>query len=215
VYADRVPLFWFSTCYDPYDHIILGTTSGDFFIPAFQCPHRVERIGTLGDGGKWVCGLDRVAKQEKCVVYSFGPFLLSFCFFPPLILPPGINNDSSFESSLLRRAPSCEIWGYDYSVKSVRPFSLFVLRRIRDSHACKQWGPEINNNTELSKRTHFHPWALGPADRHGENDDPKFWSLDSLMELNGVCPLFPLGSSLSGSQPLTFIRSYVYRCAQG
>jgi Methyltransferase domain len=47
-------------------------SKGDFFIPAFQCPHRVERIGTLGDGGKWVCGLDRVAKQDKCVIYSFG-----------------------------------------------------------------------------------------------------------------------------------------------
>lgn len=46
--------------------------SGDFFIPAFQCPHRVERIGTLGDGGKWVCGMDRIAKQDKCVIYSFG-----------------------------------------------------------------------------------------------------------------------------------------------
>ena len=50
---------------------------GDFFIPAFQCPHRVERVGTLGDGGKWVCGLDRVAKQDKCVIYSFGPPLPS------------------------------------------------------------------------------------------------------------------------------------------
>jgi len=51
---------------------------GDFFIPAFQCPHLVERIGTLGDGGKWVCGLDRVAKQDKCVIYSFGICLLAF-----------------------------------------------------------------------------------------------------------------------------------------
>jgi Methyltransferase domain len=46
--------------------------TGDFFIPAFQCPHHVERIGVLGDGGKWVCGVERIAKQEKCVIYSFG-----------------------------------------------------------------------------------------------------------------------------------------------
>src|SRR5712691_5504595 len=51
---------------------------GDFFTPAFQCPHRVERVGTLGDGGKWVCGLDRVAKQKHCVIYSFGLFLLLY-----------------------------------------------------------------------------------------------------------------------------------------
>jgi hypothetical protein len=32
----------------------------------------------------------------------------------------GVNDESSFESTLLKRAPSCEIWGYDYSVNSVR-----------------------------------------------------------------------------------------------
>lgn len=53
---------------------------GDFFIPSYQCPHRFERVGILGDGGKWVCGLDRVAKQDKCVIYSFGlPLLFHFC----------------------------------------------------------------------------------------------------------------------------------------
>jgi hypothetical protein len=62
---------------------------GDFFIPAFQCPHRVERVGTLGDGGKWVCGLERVAKQGKCVIYSFGLYLTPLCRFDqPHIKPP-------------------------------------------------------------------------------------------------------------------------------
>jgi hypothetical protein len=65
---------------------------GDFFIPAFRCPHLVERIGTLGDGGKWVCGVDRVAKQDKCVIYSFGMLCFSFFFFCLFIasLPPFI-----------------------------------------------------------------------------------------------------------------------------
>ncbi|KAH9988440.1 methyltransferase domain-containing protein [Russula compacta] len=120
----------------------------DFFIAAFQCPHRVERVGKLGDGGKWVCGVDRVAKQDKCVIYSFG-----------------INGESSFEAALLKRAPGCEAWGYDYSVKS--------------------WGPEINDDPELRERAHFQAWGLGGVDKHEENDDPKFWTLDSLMELNG------------------------------
>lgn len=47
-------------------------TLWDYFIPSFQCPHRVERIGMRGDGGKWVCGMDRVAEQQECVIYSFG-----------------------------------------------------------------------------------------------------------------------------------------------
>jgi Methyltransferase domain len=63
-----------------FPHVDLYVYVGDFFIPAFQCPHHVERIGVLGDGGKWVCGAERIAKQEKCVVYSFGQFL--FLSFP-------------------------------------------------------------------------------------------------------------------------------------
>jgi hypothetical protein len=47
-------------------------TLWDFFLPAFQCPFRVSRIGRLGDGGKWVCGVEELAKQDACVIYSFG-----------------------------------------------------------------------------------------------------------------------------------------------
>ena len=54
--------------------------SGDFFTPAFNCPHEVERHGALGDGGKWVCGLSRLAKKPDCVVYSFGKYLKLFKF---------------------------------------------------------------------------------------------------------------------------------------
>ena len=61
-------------------HSIIPSFPGDFFTAAFQCPglcpHQVERVRTLGDGGKWVCGLDRVAKQKHCVIYSFGLSLL-------------------------------------------------------------------------------------------------------------------------------------------
>lgn len=79
--------------------------TGDFFTPSFRCPHRVERIGTLGDGGKWFCGLDRIVRQRApCTIYSFG-----------------VNGESSFEAALLSAAPHCEIWGYDFSVDSFGP----------------------------------------------------------------------------------------------
>lgn len=62
-----------------WDHItstnasLPGNSTGDFFLPAFQCPHKVQRVGTLGDGGKWVCGLEKVAEKRKpCVIYSVG-----------------------------------------------------------------------------------------------------------------------------------------------
>ncbi|KZT04288.1 uncharacterized protein LAESUDRAFT_303245 [Laetiporus sulphureus 93-53] len=79
-------------------------TLWDFYIPAFQCPHRVDRVGTLGDGGKWLCGLARLAAQPSCVVYSFG-----------------VNNESSFEAALLRAVPGCQVWGYDFSVRAFGP----------------------------------------------------------------------------------------------
>lgn len=37
----------------------------------------------------------------------------------------GINGESSFEAALLKRAPGCEVWGYDYSVTSVGVFSCY------------------------------------------------------------------------------------------
>lgn len=49
-------------------------TVWDFFPPAFSCPHQVTREGALGNGGKWLCGLDRVKHKKDCVVYSFGAF---------------------------------------------------------------------------------------------------------------------------------------------
>ncbi|EAU87466.2 hypothetical protein CC1G_02225 [Coprinopsis cinerea okayama7 len=79
-------------------------TVWDFFPAAFNCPHEIERIGVLGDGGKWTCGLSRLEHRKDCIVYSFG-----------------INNESSFEAEILERTNHCQIWGYDFSVPSFGP----------------------------------------------------------------------------------------------
>jgi len=79
-------------------------TLWDFFTPSFQCPHAVERIGINADGGKYVCGLHRIANKPDCVIYSFG-----------------INGESSFEAELLQRTSGCQVWGYDFSVNSFGP----------------------------------------------------------------------------------------------
>lgn len=49
-----------------------------------------------------------------------------------------------------------------------------------------QFGPEIENSAALKARSHFHPWALGGRNAHGPEDDPKYFTLDALMKLNGV-----------------------------
>jgi len=75
----------------------------DFVYPSFNCPHEVERIGAVGDGGKWVCGLSRIANKPDCVIYSFG-----------------INYESSFEAEMLERT-ECQVFGYDFSVNNFGP----------------------------------------------------------------------------------------------
>lgn len=121
-------------------------TVWDFFPAAFNCPHEVERHGALGDGGKWVCGLSRVYEKPDCVVYSFG-----------------INYESSFEAEILRNTRHCQIWGYDFSVKS--------------------FGPEIPS--ESLRRTHFRAYGLSGEDKHGPDDEIPMYTLESLMKMNG------------------------------
>ena len=102
-------------------------TLWNYFPPAFQCPHRTRRIGTLADGGKWVCGLERIAAKKNCVIYSVGELrYVKFMFKPScqLSILTGISKESSFEASLLEKVPGCQVYGYDYSVKSVRPIHL-------------------------------------------------------------------------------------------
>ncbi|KAJ7505397.1 methyltransferase domain-containing protein [Mycena galericulata] len=79
-------------------------TVWDFFPAAYNCPHEVQRLGALGDGGKWVCGISRVETKPDCIVYSFG-----------------INYESSFEAEILANTEHCEIWGYDFSVNAFGP----------------------------------------------------------------------------------------------
>ncbi|PPQ65698.1 hypothetical protein CVT24_012116 [Panaeolus cyanescens] len=121
-------------------------TVWDFFPAAFTCPHEIQRLGALGDGGKFVCGLSRVVEKPDCVVYSFG-----------------INGESSFEREILDKTDYCQIWGYDFSVKS--------------------FGPEISR--ALAHRTHFKAFGLAGSDKDGPRDHPKMYKLETLMKQNG------------------------------
>ncbi|THG95931.1 hypothetical protein EW026_g5806 [Hermanssonia centrifuga] len=76
-------------------------TVWDFFPAAFNCPHELERIGSLGDGGKWTCGVSRIAEKPDCIIYSFGT-----------------DWESAWEASVLENTEHCEIWGYDHQTKS-------------------------------------------------------------------------------------------------
>ncbi|CCT61497.1 uncharacterized protein FFUJ_02024 [Fusarium fujikuroi IMI 58289] len=81
----------------------------DFARPSFFCPHDLERVGSISDGGKIICGMSRYEKEcpgpssdsnkaRELIVYSFG-----------------VSVDSSFEAELLQRT-NARIWGYDGTV---------------------------------------------------------------------------------------------------
>jgi hypothetical protein len=109
-------------------------TLWDFFPATYTCPHDIQRVGRLGHGGKWVCGMSLYeAKPGKAVshptretiIYSFG-----------------VNDESTFEAEMLARIPSAQIYAYDLSITNFRP-------QIPASY---------------SARAHFKQLGLGPKD---------------------------------------------------
>ncbi|OSC98333.1 hypothetical protein PYCCODRAFT_1461394 [Trametes coccinea BRFM310] len=122
-------------------------TVWDFFPPIFNCPHELDRVGALGDGGKWMCGVSRLEGKPDCVIYSFG-----------------MDSSYSFEATLLQSTQFCQVWIYDSTkgedAKSQIPRS-------------------------LRHRAHFGKLALGASDKRGPGDNPKTWTLKSLMAENG------------------------------
>ncbi|KIK61066.1 hypothetical protein GYMLUDRAFT_243746 [Collybiopsis luxurians FD-317 M1] len=92
-------------------------TVWDYFPAAFNCPHEVRRVGMMGDGGKWLCGLSRLVEKEDCIVYSVG-----------------LNRDCSFETDLLINTNHCKIYGYDYSVKGYSKNLPLTVRHRAEFH---------------------------------------------------------------------------------
>lgn len=70
--------------------------------PSFTCLHE-KRIGSWGDGGKWVCDPHRITastSKRGCLVYSVGS-----------------SNNFDFEEAVLREiSPDCEIHTFDHTI---------------------------------------------------------------------------------------------------
>jgi len=147
-------------------------TIWDFFPAIFNCPHEVERIGHMGDGGRWICGVSRVEDKPDCIIYSFG-----------------FTWETSFEQEILEHTSGCQIWGYDWTVKSLGG----IPRSQRH-------------------RTHFQPYELAPSDAHEPDDSPKKYTLDTLMKINGHTYIDILKVDAEGGEFATFsklVRSYI------
>ncbi|KAG0206001.1 hypothetical protein BGX28_002503 [Mortierella sp. GBA30] len=76
-----------------------------YFPASFNCPHEIQRVGPLSDGGKWICGMSLYEERPraKCVLYSFG-----------------VNRETRFEGEMLDRT-DCTIYAYDASVSEMGP----------------------------------------------------------------------------------------------
>ncbi|PSN75112.1 hypothetical protein BS50DRAFT_512604 [Corynespora cassiicola Philippines] len=155
-------------------------TLWDFFPPTWTCPHDIQRVGRLGDGGKWVCGMslyESIPASPSAVnlpdsstgntgVEGSGLVIYSF----------GINGESSFEAEMLERIPSAAIWGYDFSVSG--------------------WGPQIPSSE--AHRTFFKPVGLGATDE--VKDGNEFFTLQSLMKQNNHTHIDILKVDIEGSE---------------
>ena len=161
----------------------LTKLAGDFFPAAFNCPHEIERIGALGDGGKWVCGMSRVVTKPDCIIYSVG-----------------INHESSFEAELLSRTDNCQVWGYDFSVHEFGPEVQDSPALLRRAHfkpyglaGTNAHGPEDTNKMYTLQ-------SLMALNGHSHIDilkvDIESWEFETLTTL--------LRSYMVEDQPLPF-----------
>ena len=153
-------------------------TVWDFFPAAFNCPHTILRLGRLGDGGKWLCGLERhVGLPHEVMSHNQptkDPSLARISTLTSgkgpvpgkqpgcIIYSFGIFNESSFESEMIGRTPHCQIWGYDFSVN--------------------KFGADLDR-PEAKGRTHFT--QVGIAGKSDTAKDPPFISIQDLMAING------------------------------
>jgi hypothetical protein len=102
--------------------------------PDFSCSQQ-DKIGSVGDGHKWICNPDSLKDKENCVVYSVGS-----------------NGDFSFEQALVKRLPNCDVHVFDFG-----DYSRETPRGIH-FHG---WGlkPSYHTNTsDWNTRFATQPW---------------------------------------------------------
>merc|ERR1719343_935221 len=99
--------------------------------PSFHCSFS-ERLGSAGEGGKWVCDPYRIADAAKsgepCLVYSVGS-----------------RGEFSFEEAVQKRiSPSCEVHVFDPA----------------DPTSYGAWGGAPKGHA-TPKTISYHQWPLG------------------------------------------------------
>jgi hypothetical protein len=112
--------------------------------PEFACRFE-QRVGRLGDGGKWICDPHRISQKKDCLVYSVGS-----------------NNDFSFEREVKRVIGShCDIHTFDPADYSE------AAKEVGSNY--HQWGisneNSSNGNGKVMKTLHETAKELGHLGR--------------------------------------------------
>lgn len=159
------------------DEFVNIYTVWDFVRPSFFCPHDLERVGSLGDGGKYVCGMSRYEHYYPPPSSPPSPERRS----PPpetardvregksgqeeeprplIVYSFGVEDDSRFEAAFLSRT-NARVWGYDFSVDS--------------------WAPDISSDQQRSRTEFARVGIGGTTDLLGA---PPVSSIQDLMRAN-------------------------------
>jgi len=161
-------------------------TLWDFFPATYTCPHDIQRVGRLGDGGKWVCGMSLYESREA----RFAPAITQHktrIRSETIIYSFGVNDESTFEAEMLSRIPSAHIFAFDFSVEDFGP-------QLSPSHA---------------SRAHFSQVGLGAKDEPFRT--PQFFMLSTLMAQNNHSYVDILKIDIEGSE-YTALDSFMNSC---
>mmetsp|Transcript_57073 Transcript_57073/g.139062 ORF Transcript_57073/g.139062 Transcript_57073/m.139062 type:complete len:394 (-) Transcript_57073:44-1225(-) len=112
--------------------------------PNFACRHE-NRIGRLGDGGKWVCDPHRLKNKQQQQEEDSPP--------PPcLVYSIGSNGDPSFEQSVQQEiGPHCEIHIFDMD-----DYAEKVLTAVPVNAHYHQWGLSTRTNLVPNPKGHVY-----------------------------------------------------------
>ena len=89
-----------------------GVYLWDWFAPHYNCP-RMQRLGRLGDGGKWLCDLHTLQPREDTAWAESGQH--EGAKPPCTMYSYGVRDDVSFEVEFARRT-GCHVHTHDPSV---------------------------------------------------------------------------------------------------
>ncbi|KAF9302442.1 hypothetical protein BGZ74_005342 [Mortierella antarctica] len=165
------------------------------FGTSFACPHDIQRVGPLSDGGKWICGMSLYTEEprSKCVIYSFG-----------------VNFETRFEGEMLDRT-DCEIWAYDASVTQMgpetrgRPGVLFKPYFVGDRDYVDNKGIQWRTLRSLMKEN-GHDWIdILKVDIEGS----EYATFNSIMDDFDVLPFSQLQIELHVDTPHTTFGNFL------